>query len=243
MGDTPGRTPSSDDFSNFPIARSSAAHSPNPGLYIGGEVKSVPEGSAQRRTSHTNFSPTQPYSPQGATHGREDPFNMSFIGGALPDSNYQNYGPPPQRFPTGAPPTSLYQMQNQHYNVSPALAQNVQYGMQYQTQYAGMYPSSQTSPLPYSGQGAGLAGPYYQGQAFAGHSQQQPYFIPQGQYATQSQIYPSNAMMIQSPGRGTSIGDHRFPSAIRSNESLAVSSNSPGAFSGRSNSNGKPSSF
>jgi hypothetical protein len=202
------------------------------------------QGGSQTHASQGNFPNVQPFSAQQhGAQGRQEHFNMASLGNALPDMSYMNYSNvSPQRYPSGPSPSPhVYQLQNiPQLGGPPPMsppATNLPYNVPYQAQYQNMYAPSHNQATGSSQSGLNAGNQFYQGQPFLGQQPVSPYFIQQGQYAPQSQMYSGSPSSGQYGSRGAFIGDNRPLPQQRGGEYQGGSSSA--VVPGRSSSIGK----
>jgi hypothetical protein len=226
MGDPPTGSLPLGDYSNPPSGPTVNVSEPlNLGTYEETEGNKGLHGNSPLSTSQGGHASMQSFPSHQA---RQEHFNMTSLGTALPDISYQNYSNlPGHRYPS-APPHSplLYQMQNvPQFTGSSAMSPpntNLAYNFQYQNQYPGLYASGQTPPPPNLQAGMNATSQFYQGQGLIGH--QQPgsnFFVQQGQYASQGQVYAGHTAAGQFGTRGSFTGDDRLVVQQRGNDFVA----------------------
>lgn len=167
------------------------------------------QGHGQQYPSHYHPAQTRP-----------DPYNLSQLTTALPDTSYQNYG---QRFPS-APGSSGLGYPTQHspqYAPQPMASSNAPYP--YQTPFQGVYVAG--NPPAVAGMGNQF---YHQGYI---RTQQQPYMMQPNQFPLHSPVFPG----MQHPSQYGSRGSI-------SEESRGAGQQRTGGEQGGSDSIGKPNS-
>jgi len=211
MGDTPtGQQPLGHG------ARPDSAGPSSPSPFDEGDGRKGFQGGLQMHGSQGNYPNLQSFSAQQhSSQARQEHFNMASLGTALSDMSYMNYSNvSPQGYPSG-PSSSphVYQMQNiPQLGGPPPMsppATNLPYNVQYQAQYPGMYAPNHSQSTTSSQSGLDAGNQFYQGQTFMGQHPVSPYFIQQGQYAPQAQIYSGSPSSGQYGSRGAFIGESR----------------------------------
>jgi hypothetical protein len=234
MGDTPtGRPAGEGDFARTThVAGTNSAQPSSPSPFDESDGRKVFQGGSQTYGPQVNYPniqsfPTQQYGSQS----RQDHFNMAALGTALPDMSYINYSNvSPQRYPSGPSPSPhVYQLQSIPQiggppSMSPP-ATNLSYNLPYQAQYQGMYVPGHSPPPAGSQSGLNTGSQFYQGQVFLAQQPGSPYFIPQGQYGPQNQMYSGSPSSAQYGSRAAFIGDNRLLPQQRGSNHQAGSPN------------------
>ena len=218
MGDQPPRSLPSGDYPNS----SQASRAKLPQVLTSTSSSDMeatrggPQGIQQSSFPQNTYSQAQSYSAQQhASQGRSDSFNLTSLGGALPDSTYQPLNSPSQRQPSGQSPSPLvYQMQGMPQyagpqSINPQLA-NASYNLPYQSQFLAMYTPNQVQPAQHLQSGTS-GSQFFQGQAYMGQPQQagSPFYVQPNPYGPPSQMYSGESPVAQYGMRSGFPGDNR----------------------------------
>ncbi|CAG8981688.1 hypothetical protein HYALB_00006560 [Hymenoscyphus albidus] len=158
--------------------------------------------SQQTPPPNTNYSQYSTFSPQqNVSQHRPDAFNMANMGGALPDMQYQNYNMIQQRQMPGHPPSYMIQSIAQFPASQVSNPSMIAYSIPYQGQFNTLYPTGHGSSS-HQMQPPTNGNQFYQGQGYAGQSQQpsSPYYLQQNQYGPQPHAFTVPSSQYASKG-------------------------------------------
>ncbi|KAE8452120.1 hypothetical protein EG329_001587 [Mollisiaceae sp. DMI_Dod_QoI] len=228
MTDTPGGSQPVGDLPNSSQGtRPNVSNLATAASYDGSEARRGYHGPSPSNTPQGSFPTVHSFPPQSnASPGRQDPFSMTTLGSALPET-FQSYGNmSSQRYSSSQSASPLqYQPPGAQFTLPAGMTSQsptAPYNMQYQSQYQGMYAPSHSQSPPNLGLAAGMGGQFYQGQTYMSPPQQpgSSFFVQPGQYSVQNQIFQSNAPAGQYGIRGGFGVDPRLTSQQRGMEYL-----------------------
>lgn len=213
MGDTQSGTLPSGEPPNISQSRRPKVSTSN--STSDSESRKASQGTAQPNSAQNTYSQGQSYSTmQQVTPGRPESFDLTSLGGALPDTPYQNLNTPSPRQPPQGQSASqiMYQMQGMpqyaaSQAINPQLA-NASYNMPYPGQYQGMYAQPHIQTVQHLQSGS-PSSQFFQGPGYAGQVQQtgSSFYVQPNPYVPQSSIYPGNSPVGQYGMRGGFPGD------------------------------------
>lgn len=172
------------------------------------ESRATQQGPSPQNSQNSQNPPNTNYpqystfpSQQHASQHRPDAFNMTNIGGALPDLQYQNYNMQQHRQLPGQPPSYPMQSMAQFPTSQATNPSMIGYTIPYQGQFNAMYPANHASSQQM--QAPTNNSQFFSSQGYAGQSQQPgaPYYLQSSQYGPQSHMYstPSPQYALKNP--------------------------------------------
>jgi hypothetical protein len=211
----PGSLPSGDYPNASQSTRPNVTQISTTGSPSETNAKRPGQGFPQPNFPQNTYAQVQSYPSQNqVSRGRPDSFNLTGLGGALPDTSYQALNSTPQRLPTGHSPSLVYQMQSiPQYGgaqaISPQLA-NTPYNMPFQGQYQGMYTPSHVQTAPHL-QSGNTGSQFFQGQGYIGQPQQanSQFYVQPSHYGPHSQIYSGESPIAPYGMQSGFPGDNR----------------------------------
>jgi len=211
----PGSLPSGDYPNTSPGTRPNVTQISNTGSPSDIDVKRPAQGFPQSNFPQNTYSQVQSYPPQNhVSRGRPDSFNLTALGGALPDASYQALNSTSQRQPTGHSPSLVYQMQGiPQYGGSQAISAhlaNAPYNMPFQSQFQGIYTPNHVQSAPPL-QSANAGSQFFQGQGYIGQPQQtnSQFYVQPSHYGPHSQIYSGESPITPYGMQSGFFGDSR----------------------------------